>query len=83
MKPNQLNSIATKYCVEDLKDSLTPGTALSNVINRLELAPDFIPEITKDYLRKSKLNGLLKYACNQIILVNSHELGEPNRRNVN
>lgn len=66
MKPNQLNSIATKYCVEDLRDSLTPGTALSNVISRLELAPDYIPEITKDYLRKSKLNALLKYACNQI-----------------
>ena len=65
MKTN-LNSIATKYCVEDLQDSLTPGTALSNVINRLELAPEFIPELTKDYLRKSKLNALLKYACNQI-----------------
>ena len=65
MKPNHLNSIATKYCVEDLQDSLTPGTALSNVINRLEMAPEFIPELTKNYLRKSKLNALLKYACNQ------------------
>lgn len=66
MKQNQLNSIAKKYCVDDLRDSLTPGTALSNVISRLELAPDYIPEITKDYLRSSKLNALLKYVCNQI-----------------
>jgi tetratricopeptide (TPR) repeat protein len=66
MKQNQLNSIANKYCVEDLRDSLTPGTALSNVISRLELAPDYIPETTKDYLRKSKLNALLQYACKQI-----------------
>jgi hypothetical protein len=66
MKPKHLNIIANKYCVEDLKDSLTIGTALSNVINRLELAPDFIPELTKEYLRKSKLNALLKYACKQI-----------------
>jgi len=42
------------------------GTALSNVISRLENAPDCIPETTKDYLRNSKLNGLLKYACNQV-----------------
>ncbi len=66
MKHNQLNSIAKKYCVDDLRDSLTPGTALSNVISRLELAPDYIPETTKDYLRSSKLNALLMYACNQI-----------------
>jgi len=66
MKLNQLKSIATKYYVDDLRDSSVPGTSLSNVICRLELAPDYIPEITKDYLRKSKLNGLLKYACNQV-----------------
>ncbi|WP_448872615.1 hypothetical protein [Desulfobulbus propionicus] len=66
MKQNQLKDIANKYCVEDLRDSLTPGTALSNVISRLELAPEYIPETTKDYLRQSKLNALLQYACNQI-----------------
>lgn len=66
MKANQLSSTATKYCVDDLQDSKTPGTALYNVINRLELAPDYIPDPTKDFLRKSKLNALLKYACKQI-----------------
>jgi len=66
MTQNQLKNLAIKYCVEDLKDSSLPGTSLSNVISRLELAPDYIPEATKDYLRKSKLRSLLKYACNQI-----------------
>ena len=66
MKQNQLKSIAAKYCVEDLKDSSKPGASLFNVISRLELAPDYIPETTKDYLRKSKLISLLKYACNQV-----------------
>lgn len=66
MKQNQLNSIAKKYCVDDLRDSLTPGTALSIVISRLELAPDYIPDTTKDYLLESNLNALLQYACNQI-----------------
>jgi hypothetical protein len=36
------------------------------VISRLELAPDFIPEATKLYLRKAKLDSLLRYACKQI-----------------
>jgi tetratricopeptide (TPR) repeat protein len=66
MTQNQLKNLAIKYCVEDLKDSSLPGTSLSIVISRLELAPDYIPEATKDYLRKSKLKSLLKYACNQI-----------------
>lgn len=68
MNPNLLKSIARKYYIEDLRDSLTPGTALSNVISRLEQAPDYIPEPTKDFLRKSNLNALLKYACKQVSL---------------
>lgn len=59
-------TIATKYYVEDLQDALKPGTAIFNVIKRLELAPDYIPEPTKDFLRKSNLNALLKYACKQV-----------------
>jgi len=66
MKQNQLKSIAAKYYVEDLQDSSKPGTSLFNVISRLEQAPDYIPETTKDYLRKSKLSSLLKYTCNQV-----------------
>ncbi|MBU1055091.1 MAG: hypothetical protein KKC46_14875 [Proteobacteria bacterium] len=66
MKQTKLKDIAIKYCVEDLPESLKPGTSLGIVISRIELAPDFIPEATKSYLRKSKLDSLLKYACKQI-----------------
>lgn len=66
MKQNNLRNVAIKYCVEDLPESITPGTALATVLSRLELAPDFIPEATKLYLKKSKFNNLLKYACKQI-----------------
>lgn len=66
MKQNNLKDIAIKYCIEDLPESLIPGSALAIVISRLELAPDFIPEATISYLRKSKFFNLLNYACNQI-----------------
>lgn len=66
MDKNQLKGLAVKYCLEDLTDSSKPGTFLSNLIRRLELAPDFMPEITKEYLEKAKLKTLLRYACKQI-----------------
>ena len=66
MNQNQLKELAVKYCIEDLTDSSRPGTFLANVICRIELAPDFIPEITKECLEKAKLKALLKYACKQI-----------------
>lgn len=66
MDQNQLKALTVKYCLEDLTDSSRPGTFLSNVIRRLELAPDFIPEITKKYLEEAKLKTLLRYACKQI-----------------
>ncbi|MFH0784106.1 MAG: hypothetical protein V2B20_19425 [Pseudomonadota bacterium] len=66
MKQSNLKTLANKYCVEDLPESFRPGTSLAIVISRLELAPDFIPEATKLYLRKAKLDSLLRYACKQI-----------------
>lgn len=69
MKQKNLKDIAIKYCVEDLPESLIPGSALAIVISRLELAPDFIPEATISYLKKSKFYNLLNYACKEISFV--------------
>jgi hypothetical protein len=66
MNHDQLKNLAVKYRIDDLPESSMPGTFLSNVINRLELAPDYIPEVTINYLRKTSLKSLLKYACKQI-----------------
>jgi hypothetical protein len=66
MNQNQLNDFAVKYRVEDLPESSIPGTPLANVIRRLELAPEYIPEVTKEYLRKNRLKSLLNYACKQL-----------------
>ena len=49
-----------------MSDASARGTFLANVIQRLELAPDFIPEITKIHLKKTKLKALLRYASKQI-----------------
>jgi len=66
MNQNDLKKLAAKYCIEDLTDASKSGTFLSNVIQRLELAPDFIPEITKMHLEHAKLKALLKYSCKQM-----------------
>jgi len=66
MNQNQLKNLAIKYCIEDIPESSIPRSSLANVISRLEVAPDYIPEVTKDYLRKKQLKILLKYACKQI-----------------
>jgi len=66
MSHHQLKKLAIKYHVEDVPDSLLPGTSLSNVIKRIEFAPEYIPEITKEYLKTNGFQSLLSYASKQI-----------------
>jgi hypothetical protein len=68
MNQNKLKKLAIKYYIEDIPESSIPGSFLANLINRIEVAPDFIPEVTKNCLRKKQLRSLLKYACKQISL---------------
>jgi hypothetical protein len=63
MKQNNLRDVAIKYCVEDLSESLILATAFATVLNRLELAPDFIPEATKSYLTEPKFIEMGTFLC--------------------